>query len=217
MMSRTLQSRWQKPDLSAFEDEINSYLNAPTQVWRPKMRNEEEVPQPKSSEELRKLSAPGPNGGSPLAPTSSARPGRPPASLDDMDVREVLARTVAGEAGGEIPKGKQGVLNVIMNRAKHGGYGGTNLRDVSLAPGQFSMWNGLTGYAKGEGGLDPFKVKVTDDIYGLVDQALAGNLEDVTGGALNYYNDAVADPKWGANYNGNFPLRIGNHIYGWAG
>jgi len=206
MMSRTLQSRWNAPDLSAFDEELDAYLNRQNPLLTLAPMRSQKPPQ-RSSEELAQL---GPD------PMSRPRPQMRAGSLTDMDDREVLARTIAGEAGSESFKGQQGVLNVLMNRARNGGYGGKNLRDVALADGQFSTWNKVTGYAKGEGGLDVFNLKPSAEIYGLVDKAMNGNLDDVTGGALNFYNPAIADPKWGARYGGNFPLTIGNHIYGWA-
>ena len=206
MMSRTLQSRWNAPDTSFLDAELEAYLSEPNPLRTLAPMRSQKPPQ-RSSEELAQL---GPD------PMSRPRPQMRAGSLTDMDDREVLARTIAGEAGSESFKGQQGVLNVLMNRARNGGYGGKNLRDVALADGQFSTWNKVTGYAKGEGGLDVFNLKPSAEIYGLVDKAMNGNLDDVTGGALNFYNPAIADPKWGARYGGNFPLTIGNHIYGWA-
>ena len=217
MMSRTLKSRWNAPDTSFLDEELEGYLSrpnplltlAPMQSLRPKQR---------SSEQLAQLSqkAPASQGEFQPDPMSRPRPQMRTGSVTDFDDREVLARTIAGEAGRESFKGQQAVLNVMMNRARNGGYGGKNLRDVALADGQFSTWNKVTGYAKGEGGLDVFNLKPSAEIYGLVDRAMNGNLDDVTGGALNFYNPATSDPKWGARYGGNFPLTIGNHIYGWA-
>lgn len=214
MFSQTLKSRWQTPDLSAFEEEIQNYLDSPMQQLAPKSSARPQgspfglnTPQEQRiSQDIAKL-------GTELAPKTSPRANMRVGNLADMTDEEVFARTVMGEAGGESQQGMQAVANVIMNRAKKQG---KSVRDIALAPGQFSMWNGVTGYAKGEGALDPFNMRVKDEIYGLVGNAMSGNLDDVTGGALNYYNPHVADPKWGKNYGGNFPTTIGNHIFGWA-
>ena len=203
MMSRTLQSRWNAPDTSFLDAELEAYLSEPNPLRTLAPMRSQKPPQ-RSSEELAQL---GPD------PMSRPRPQMRAGSLADMDDREVLARTIAAEAGGESAQGQLAVAAVIANRARKQN---KSMRDVSLARGQFSAWNSLTGYAGGEGGLDMFNLKVSDDIYGLTDQVMAGNYQDPTGGAANYYNPAVANPKWGANYGGNFPTKIGNHIFGWA-
>ena len=214
MMSRTLKSRWNAPDLSFLDEELDAYLSKPNPLLTLAPMRSQKPPQ-RSSEELAKLNVQNPANQGEFKPDPMSRP-RPQmraGSLADMDDREVLARTIAAEAGGESPQGQLAVAAVIANRAQKQG---KSMRDVALARGQFSAWNSLTGYAGGEGGLDMFNLKVSDDIYGLTDQVIAGNYQDPTGGAANYYNPAVADPKWGANYGGNFPTKIGNHIFGWA-
>lgn len=140
-----------------------------------------------------------------------SRPGTPiDASLDD---RELLARTLAAEAGGE---GYDGILAagaVIRNRV---GRYGDNLREVIMKPGHFSAWNSVTGYAGGEGGLNMDKINPSADVYRAADTLISGNYEDPTGGRTHYHTPAV-NPDWGygsnPNYNGK---RIGNHIFGWG-
>ena len=56
--------------------------------------------------------------------------------------REVVARTAWGEARSEGRGGMAAVIHVIRNRADRRVFGGSTARSVSLAPFQFSVWNG---------------------------------------------------------------------------
>ena len=67
--------------------------------------------------------------------------------------RELLARTLQAEAGGEGLGGMLAAGSVIQNRVASGNYG-QGLRGVIMKPGQFSAWNGVTGYAGGQGAID---------------------------------------------------------------
>lgn len=126
--------------------------------------------------------------------------------------RELLARTLTAEAGGEGLLGMLAAGAVINNRVGTGGYG-DSLRDVILKPGQFSAWNSLTGYAGGQGGLDMQSIRATEEAYQATDKLLSGDYEDPTGGATHYYNPAVAQPKWGMTAGGDWKP-IGNHVFG---
>ena len=59
---------------------------------------------------------------------------------------ETLARTIYGEARGELVRGKEAVAAVVMNRVRRamerGGYWwGSTAEEVCLRPWQFSCWN----------------------------------------------------------------------------
>jgi len=118
------------------------------------------------------------------------------------------------EAGGEGFDGLLAAGSVIANRVGHEGYG-NSLRDVIMAPGQFSAWNSVTGYAGGEGGLNMDTITPNELAYKATDTILSGNYQDPTGGATHYYNPAVADPAWGKRGGGNW-YTIGNHVFGWG-
>lgn len=134
------------------------------------------------------------------------------ATGDDLDL---LARTIQAEAGGESYEGQLAVGAVIGNRARSGKYGGSTLRDVIMAPGQFSAWNGVTGYAGGKGALDMNKIRPSETALRVAQTILAGGYQDPTGGATHYYNPSVATPKWGQAAGGQWKT-IGNHIFGFA-
>ena len=133
-----------------------------------------------------------------------------------MNDRELLARTLMAEAGNQGYGGQIAAGSVIMNRVGSGGYG-TGLRGVMLQPGQFSVLNGITGYAGGEQGQDIANMTPSAESYKAADDLIAGNYSDPTGGALNYYNDAISNPNWGQARAGGEWRRIGDHLFGTAG
>lgn len=144
-----------------------------------------------------------------VAPTAATTPAQ------NGGVRELLARTLMAEAGGEGYGGMIAAGAVIANRAATGRFGG-DLVGVILSPGQFSAWNRKTGYAKGQGGLDMDNIRVSADAYRAADAILSGQYQDPTGGATHYYNPSVATPKWGMSAGGKW-VKIGNHVFGSAG
>ncbi|WP_226552980.1 cell wall hydrolase [Celeribacter naphthalenivorans] len=128
--------------------------------------------------------------------------------------RDLLAKTLMAEAGGEGAQGMLAAGAVIDNRRKTGGYG-DGFDGVIMKPGQFSAWNGVTGYANGQGGLDMARMKPSEDAYRVADAILSGQYQDPTGGATHYYNPAAANPAWGQKAGGDWQ-RIGNHVFGFA-
>ena len=126
--------------------------------------------------------------------------------------RELLAKTLQAEAGNQGLGGMMAVGSVIRNRMGQGG----SLRDVILAPAQFSAWNKFTGAAGGEQGQDMAAMKPSEDAYAAADAILSGNAPDVTGGATHYYNPSISDPAWGQKAGGDW-AKIGAHIFGKAG
>lgn len=138
----------------------------------------------------------------------SGAPGRPAWGANASD-RDILARTIMAEAGGEGELGMLAAGSVIANRTSEN----RNLREVIMKPGWFSAWNGVTGYAGGEGALDMSKIEPNQVAYAVTDRILSGQYTDPTGGATHYYNPSVADPVWGARAGGPWKT-IGNHVFG---
>ena len=129
--------------------------------------------------------------------------------------RELLARTIMAEAGNQGPVGMMGVGSVIMNRLRNPAYG-NDFTSVILAPGQFSAWNSVTGYADGAQGQDMSKIIPSREAYMVADQILDGNYNDPTGGATHYYNPRISNPSWGQRSGGNW-MQLGDHIFGMPG
>jgi hypothetical protein len=126
--------------------------------------------------------------------------------------RELLARTLQAEAGNQGPAGMLAAGSVIMNRTKTQGYG-DGLQGVIMKPGQFSVWNGVTGYAGGEQGQDMAAMTPSGSAYAAADTLIGGQYNDPTGGATHYYNPSISQPNWGIDNGGNW-TRIGDHVFG---
>lgn len=127
-----------------------------------------------------------------------------------MNTRDMLARTLESEAGNQGYDGMVDVGSVIRNRAATGRYG-QGIEGVIMKPGQFSAWNGVTGYAGGKQGKD-MSFTPSDEAYRAADTILSGQYKDATGGATHYYNPDVSKPAWGSS---NF-VRRGSHVFGSA-
>ena len=129
-----------------------------------------------------------------------------PSAKEDLDI---LARTIFGEARGELYGGKVAIGCVIMNRVNAKTWFGTGVVSVCLSPGQFSCWNAN----------DPNREKVLaasidkDAFLECLDVAkrtLAGEFEDLTFGSRHYLAPG-ANPYWAK---GKEPIiQIGNHRY----
>jgi spore germination cell wall hydrolase CwlJ-like protein len=74
-----------------------------------------------------------------LTQPAEARRRRAPPCVPPSDARELLIRTVWGEAHNQPQVGRIAVAAVILNRLKTGRYGGS-VRAVVLAPKQFEPW-----------------------------------------------------------------------------
>lgn len=150
------------------------------------------------------------------APEASLMPQYRPGTVGvgDFSDTEILALTLQAEAGGEGYKGMLAAGSVIANRVASGKYG-KGISGVIMKPGQFSAWNGVTGYAGGEGAINMDKVRPSKDALKAAQDIISGNYEDITGGATHYYNPKVASPKWGGEVGDNW-FDIGNHRFGKA-
>ena len=143
-----------------------------------------------------------------------------------MSERDILIRTIIGEAANEGPEGWAAVAHVVRNRAMDSRWP-NSIADVSLQNKQFSAWN------EGAGGNDLVNKygpgdSVYDRIGAVVDRVLAGQVPDMTGGATHYYSprgmDALVDegsqanriPKWlrdETQKRGGGTVTIGGHIF----
>ena len=153
-----------------------------------------------------------PEGGDEGPRRPNLRPGT--VGVGDFSDKEILALTLQAEAGGEGYEGMLAVGSVIANRAASGKYG-EGISGVIMKPAQFSAWNGVTGYAGGEGAIDMDKVRPSKSALKAAEAILSGNYEDITGGATHYYNPKVATPDWGGDVGNNW-FDIGNHRFGRA-
>jgi len=123
--------------------------------------------------------------------------------------RDILIKTILGEARGEGTTGMAAVAHNILNRAKSGRYP-SDPAEVALEPKQYSTWN------SGEGGNNPGQFKPGSKAYETAAQVLervvGGEIPDMTGGALQYHAKSVT-PYWADEANTNGSLRVGNHVF----
>lgn len=190
-------------------------------LMRPRMRPEQTEAQSSTATGIGQalmeaLTPEAPTESSSSAPETSPRPMYRPGTLGvgDFSDREILALTLQAEAGGEGYDGMLAAGSVIANRAASGRFG-EGISGVIMKPGQFSAWNGVTGYAGGEGAIDMDKVRPNKEALKAADAIISGDYTDVTGGATHYYNPKVASPAWGGNVGSNW-IDIGNHRFGRA-
>lgn len=122
--------------------------------------------------------------------------------------KDILVRTILGEARGEGVEGMAAVANNIRNRSNSGKFSSDPAK-VALQPSQYSVWNsgaggGKTNFSKGSE-LYKKAERIVDGVWG-------GTIADNTNGALYYHNPSVS-PGWASAVNQHGTTRIGNHIF----
>lgn len=155
----------------------------------------------------------------PQAPPLGWNP--PPLSASD---RDLLIKTVYGEARGEPEAGQAGVTNAILNRVRSGGYG-QGIEGVVKAPAagvnprlgyhEFSPWN--TGRAtEGQPAINTLPRDRPADyarIGALVDKVYGGTGGDPTFGATHYYGLMRRPPPWAGPLAAQNQVKIGNTTF----
>lgn len=123
--------------------------------------------------------------------------------------RDILVKTILGEARGEGETGMAAVAHNILNRANSGQYS-SDPAEVALQNKQYSTWN------SGEGGNNPGQfqpgTKAYETAAQVLDRVVGGEIPDMTGGALQYHAKGVT-PYWADEANTQGKLRVGNHVF----
>ena len=133
--------------------------------------------------------------------------------------RELLARIIQCEAGGEGDNGMKAVATVIMNRvnAAEGEYArvsqGGSIRNIIFQPGQFDCVREQIG-----GSYTPqniYNMNPTDIHYEIADWAIAGNKLNEIGECLWYLNPFRPNcgSTFPSNGSGTLHTRIGEHCF----
>ena len=129
--------------------------------------------------------------------------------------RDILARTLWGEARGESLAGMVAVAWTIRNRVNDGkakSWWGEGYAGVCQAPWQFSCWNKNDPnypYLSGEKPI-PFREFAQARIA--ADLVIDGKQPDPTGGATHYYATTMPKPpSWAAK--ATRTLTLGNHVF----
>ncbi len=121
------------------------------------------------------------------------------------------AQTVWGEARGEPHEGKLGVACVIMNRARRGGWWGSNVFDVCHKKWQFSCWNADDPNREPMKQCPPSDPIMVNCIQAILEAyRLSGTPDDPVKGACHYHTSAVT-PYWSAGLSPD--VIIGNHQF----
>lgn len=132
--------------------------------------------------------------------------------------RELLARILKCEAGGEGETGMKAVATVVMNRVRVG-YGEYHrvcqgdLRKVIYQPCQFDCVKGTIG---GKTNYQNIWANPPEEIhYNIADWALAGNRLWNVGECLWYFNPFAAScpGTFPRNGTGSFRVKIGLHCF----
>lgn len=134
------------------------------------------------------------------------------------DTRELLARLIQCEAGGEGDDGMRAVATVIMNRAStpYGEFSrisqGGDVRSIILQPGQFVCTRTSVGGSYNAQNI--YNMNPTDVHFEIADWALGGGRFGPVGESLFFYNpysDNCA-PYFPTNV-GVIHNRIGDHCF----
>ena len=131
--------------------------------------------------------------------------------------RELLARLIQCEAGGEGDNGMRAVASVVMNRvnAPGGEYarvGRGSLRNILYQPGQFGCMSETEGGQYNAQNI--YNMRPESIHYEIADWAIAGNRLPPLGQALWFFNPF--SPNCRQNFPsevGIFTVRIGDHCF----
>jgi spore germination cell wall hydrolase CwlJ-like protein len=124
--------------------------------------------------------------------------------------KDMMVRTILGEAAQEGPRGQAAVAHVILNRLASGNYG-KSPTDVVLAPNQFEPWSTRS--------KELMAIKPTDPAYretsDIVDMAKSGDIPDPTNGATHFLNPNIVMQRRGSLPSwAQAPVaKIGNHTF----
>lgn len=125
--------------------------------------------------------------------------------------RDMMIRTIIGEAGNEPALGQVAVAHAIMNRLGDGNFGKSPTQIV-LAPGQFEPWQTRSGELATISRNSPAYQQVGQ----IVDGVVQGGIPDPTKGATHFLNEDVvrqrrggALPDWAQGPG----LQIGAHTF----
>lgn len=111
--------------------------------------------------------------------------------------REVLARTLWGEARGEGLAGQLAVAWTIRNRVFDGkakSWWGEGYAGVCLKPWQFSCWNQNDPNYAFLSGAKPIPAGQFKQALEAANAVIDGTVDDMTGGATHYYATSMPKP-----------------------
>jgi len=129
--------------------------------------------------------------------------------------RDILARTLWGEARGESLSGQVAVAWTIRNRVFDGktkSWWGEGFAGVCQKPYQFSCWNKNDRNYAYLSGAKPIPFREFAQAQIAADQVMAGKVPDPTGGATHYYATTMLKPPIWTN-GAKCTLKLGRHLF----
>ncbi len=143
-----------------------------------------------------------------------------PFPLLSWDDREAIGRVTYAEAGNQGEDGIAAVIFTILNRVNSGQFG-ASVQDVIDAPNQFEPATRAGGWRY----LPPLNPRQSVEFETILDSILAGELPDLTGGALFFQNTRIVAARaargrvssYLVDFGGTPPVaEIGDHrFYDW--
>ncbi|MGN0711875.1 MAG: cell wall hydrolase [Anaerovoracaceae bacterium] len=135
-----------------------------------------------------------------------------------FDTRELFARLIQCEAGGEGDTGMRGVATVIMNRATipYGEFSrvsnGGDVRSIITQPDQFTCMKESVGGRYNSQNV--YNMNPTDVHYEIVDWALGGGRQSGVDNSLFFFNPYSSQcPTYFPTRVGVIHNRIGDHCF----
>lgn len=135
-----------------------------------------------------------------------------------FDTREIFARLIQCEAGGEGDTGMRGVATVIMNRATipYGEFSrvsnGGDVRSIITQPDQFTCMKESVGGRYNSQNV--YNMNPTDVHYEIVDWALGGGRQSGVDNSLFFFNPYSSQcPTYFPTRVGVIHNRIGDHCF----
>ncbi|MEE1319859.1 MAG: cell wall hydrolase [Ruminococcus sp.] len=135
-----------------------------------------------------------------------------------FDTRELFARLLKCEAGGEGEDGMRAVASVIVNRANvpDGEFArisnGGDIRAIIEQPNQFTCMKTSIGGAYNSQNI--YNMVPEDIHYEIADWALAGNTASSVGDSIFYFNPfSQSCPTYFPSNNGVIYNRVGDHCF----
>lgn len=133
--------------------------------------------------------------------------------------RELFARLIQCEAGGEGDDGMRAVASVIMNRAQipYGEFArvsqGGNIRNIIQQPGQFVCMS--TTEAGRYNPQNVYNMTPTDVHYAIADWAMSGNTASYVGNSLFFFNpySTTCPREFPSGGIGTLYTRINQHCF----
>ena len=129
--------------------------------------------------------------------------------------RDILARTLWGEARGEGVAGQIAVAWTIRNRVNDGktkSWWGEGYAGVCLKSWQFSCWNRNDPNYPYLSGAKQIPAAQLAQALKAADLVMSGGVKDPTGGATHYYATTMPKPPTWAK-SAKETLRLGHHVF----